>query len=527
METLRLIIASLVALACAATAQVAPAARAVELRFVPPGGEGTVSLGIFDDHGKLVRALCDEWTFNRFRIGLNGLAVTWDGLDSSGQPVAPGVYDAGGFVVGEVEIAGEAVHFNDWIEGPDSPRITSVGAAQILPDSDVLLAARLAGNSGALIRYSPDRKARWRTMVSEPRPQPAQDVQLAVSDTTAFVLLDGLLRAISLGDGSEIKLPLPAENVRAVAARGTQLGILDDKSLRFYALPDFAPQGTVENLPARFVSLALLDNGTVAASEDGQLWLWQAGWSRIDLPEDIKVRRVSAGRGRTFWALEENATGALSVAQYSPEEGNLARWTPAPNDGKIAWIAASPGNDFFVAAIAAPAAQRTVAIRRKDSGGWEYVFDKKITACANFGWSGGKLSPDTGDLPAEFTAKLGENPLDPAAPRTLALRAFSDATGTGLSATDGLPLLRVFDGPGFPRVMMVAGKTPNTVRFFQGNGACVEEYLVSNLGAITAFDAGEIRMNAAGEATPPPVQDPDDAAATPQAAATPSTSPNQ
>ena len=486
-----------------------------------------MSLGIFDDHGKLVRALCDEWTFNKFRIGLNGLAVTWDGLDSSSKPVQPGVYDAGGFVVGDVEIAGEAVHFNDWIEGPDSPQIMAVAAAQVLPDSDVLLAARLSGGTGALIRYSPDRKARWRTVVSEPRPQPAQDVQLAVSDTMAFVLLDGLLRAINLSDGSEVKLPMPSENMRTVTARGAQLGVLDDKSLRFYALPDFTPQGIVENLPARFVSLSLLDSGTVAASDDGQLWLWQAGWSRIDLPEGMKVRCVSAARGRTFWALEENAVGVLSVAHYSPEEGNLARWTPAQDEGKIAWIAGSPGNDFFVTSITKPAAQRTVAIRRKESGGWEYVFDKKITACANFGWSGGKLSPDTGDLPAEFTGKLGENPLDPAAPRALALRAFSDATGTGLSAADGLPLLRVFDGPGFPRVMMVPGQAPNTVRFFQGNGACVEEFVVSNLGSITAFDAGEIRMTTTGEATPPPVQDPDDTETTPLATPAPSANPGQ
>lgn len=518
METLRLIAVSLAALACAATAQVAPAARPVELRFVPPGGEGTVSLGIFDDHGKLVRALCDEWTFNRFRIGLNGLSVTWDGLDSSGQPVPPGAYDAGGFVVGDVEIAGEAVHFNDWIESPDSPQIVNVAASQVLPDSDVLLAARLAGGTGALVRYSPDRKARWRTVVSEPRPQPAQDVQLAVSDTMAFVLLDGVLRAINLSDGSEVKLPVSAEGTRSVAARGTQLGVLDDKSLRFFVLPDFTPKDAAGDLPARLVSITLLDSGAAAASDEGQLWLWDSGWSRIDLPADIKVRRVSAGRGRTFWALEENASGVLSVAQYSPEEGNLARWTPAPDEGKIAWIAGSSGNDFFVAAVVRPTAQRTVAIRRKDSGGWEYVFDKKITACANFGWADGKLSPDTGNLPAEFTAKLGENPLDPSAPRTLALHAFSDATGTGLSAADGLPLVRVFDGPGFPRVMMVAGQASNTVRFFQGNGACVEEYVVSNLAAITAFDAGEIKMTAAGEAPPPPAEDPDDAAGSPQAA---------
>ncbi|MBU3665347.1 MAG: hypothetical protein FGM15_05650 [Chthoniobacterales bacterium] len=521
MEILRLIVALLVGLAGTVAAQDAAAPRSVEIRFVPPGGEGTVSLGVFDNSGKLVRAICDEWTFNRFRIGINGLAVSWDGSDSSGQPVAAGTYDAGGFVVGDVKVEGEAVHFNDWIEGHDSPQIVTVAAAQLMSDGDVLLAARLAGATGALVRYSPESEARWRTVVSAPRPEPAKNAQLCVSDTAAFVLLDGVLRAANLADGSEIKLPSAFENTRAIGARGSRLAVLDDKALHFYALPLVAPKGSADNPPPGLVSVALLDNGCVAASGDGQLWLWQDKWSRIDLPGGLKVRQVSPGRGQTFWALEENSEGISSVAQYSPEEGNLARWTPAPGEGKISWMAASAGKDYFVAAIASPGVQRTVAIRRKEGGGWEYVFDKKITACANFGWSAGKLEPSSGELPAELPVQLDGNPLDPDAPGELTLRAFANETGTGLSAADGLPLVRVSDGPGFSRVMMVAGSEPNSVRFFQSNGACVEEYVISNLGAITPFDAGEIEMTATGEASPPPAEEPEEGAPAPPPAATP------
>jgi hypothetical protein len=100
-------------------------------------------------------------------------------------------------------------------------------------------------------------------------------------------------------------------------------------------------------------------------------------------------------------------------------------------------------------------------------------------------------------LPEELTIEVAENPLDSSAPRSLTLRAVADGSGTGLATTDGLPLLRISGEAGYGRVMMVEGPTPGTARFFQGDGASVEEYSIANLADITAFDAGTIEM--AGE----------------------------
>jgi hypothetical protein len=83
------------------------------------------------------------------------------------------------------------------------------------------------------------------------------------------------------------------------------------------------------------------------------------------------------------------------------------------------------------------------------------------------------------------------------------------AGGTGLVASDGLPLVRVSDDPGFDRLAVVAGPTPGTAQFYQGDGACVEQYSVSNLGEITAFDAGTIEMEGGVEKAPPPEEDPE------------------
>jgi hypothetical protein len=182
-----------------------------------------VSLGIYDRQGALVRVLCDEWPFSRFRIGLNGLSTSWDGNDHAGQSVAAGTYTARGFVVGDIAVSGEAFHFNDWIEAADSPRIVSVAATQLVSGGDILLLAGLAGERGALVRYSPETKARWKTMITEPQTVPAHTSQLAAGNHIAFALLDGKLRGVGLEDGAEVPLPVRTDEIVAVAARGRRL----------------------------------------------------------------------------------------------------------------------------------------------------------------------------------------------------------------------------------------------------------------------------------------------------------------
>ena len=514
MALLRLIFLTAAVCCCASIASAEEShAGAVPIQFVPAAGSGTVSLGIYEREGRLVRVLCDEWPFSRFRIGLNGLSTTWDGKDNDGQPVPEGTYTARGFVVGDVAISGEAFHFNDWIESDDSPRIVSVAGAQLLPGGDVLLMARLAGDQGTLVRYSPGSEARWRTMVNEPRPEPAKQAKLAVSDKTAFVLLDGKVRSAGLEDGTEAPVPVAADGVLAIAARGDRFALLEKDSVRFYLLPDFAPQGEAKDLPAPLVSIALLDQGAIASAEDGSVWRWQAGWSPVEMPPGTKVRAVSAGRDNTFWVLEENADGSTSAAHYSPEEGRLAEWSPGADEGKITGVAGTTENDYFVASLASPDVHRTVGIRRKSEGeGWEYVFDKKITRSTDFGWADGKLSASGGETPQEISARLIVNPLDPGASRDLVLHAATNAAGPLLQTGDGLPLLRISSSAGYRRVMVIAGPNENTARFFQGDGACVEEYALSGLENMTSFDAGTIKMAGGAEATAPAGEEPQPAA---------------
>lgn len=100
---------------------VAVPAGSVKITFLPPPLEGTLSLGVFDRAGKLVRTLKAEAVPADFTVGLNGLITFWDGRDDAGRVLPPGKYRVRGFAVADLEITGEEFHCNDWVESEDGP----------------------------------------------------------------------------------------------------------------------------------------------------------------------------------------------------------------------------------------------------------------------------------------------------------------------------------------------------------------------------------------------------------------------
>jgi hypothetical protein len=85
-------------------------ARSVRISFVPPPLEGTISLGIYDGNGKLVRVLHQQAELNEFTIGADALMTKWDGKNDDGEDLPAGKYHARGYLVGrfKVEDLGQA-----------------------------------------------------------------------------------------------------------------------------------------------------------------------------------------------------------------------------------------------------------------------------------------------------------------------------------------------------------------------------------------------------------------------------------
>ncbi len=99
------------------------AAPQVALRFALPPMEGTISLGIYDHDGKLVRMLHREDAISEFTAGQDALETVWDGNDDEGNPLPNGKYGARGYVVGDLKVEGIDYFFNDWVTDDKSPHI--------------------------------------------------------------------------------------------------------------------------------------------------------------------------------------------------------------------------------------------------------------------------------------------------------------------------------------------------------------------------------------------------------------------
>jgi len=78
-------------------------ARSVRISFVPPPMDGTISLGIYDQAGKIVRVLHQNAQLKDFTIGPDSLVTRWDGKDDGHQDLPSGRYHARGYVIGPLK----------------------------------------------------------------------------------------------------------------------------------------------------------------------------------------------------------------------------------------------------------------------------------------------------------------------------------------------------------------------------------------------------------------------------------------
>ena len=68
-----------------------------------------------------------------------------------------------------------------------------------------------------------------------------------------------------------------------------------------------------------------------------------------------------------------------------------------------------------------------------------------------------------------------------------------DADGSFLKTADGLPLRTISDTPNLTRTLL-ARPNENTLDVFQDDGAVVEQFRVSNLDQMIAFDCGDFEL---------------------------------
>jgi len=77
--------------------------KSVRISFVPPPMDGSISLGIYDQAGKLVRVLHQNAQLSDFTIGPDSLVTRWDAKDDGHQDLPSGRYHARGYLVGPLK----------------------------------------------------------------------------------------------------------------------------------------------------------------------------------------------------------------------------------------------------------------------------------------------------------------------------------------------------------------------------------------------------------------------------------------
>ena len=66
--------------------------------------DGMISLGIYDQAGKIVRVLHQNAQLNDFAIGADALVTRWDGKDNAHYDLPAGRYHARGYLVGPLKL---------------------------------------------------------------------------------------------------------------------------------------------------------------------------------------------------------------------------------------------------------------------------------------------------------------------------------------------------------------------------------------------------------------------------------------
>ena len=198
------------------TATAAP--RNIRVSFVPPPLDGTISLGVYDAKGKLVRVLFREADINEFNIGNDSLSTTWDGKDDAGENVPPGKYSAHGFVVGDVKIEGVGFFFNDWISSAEGPRFSRIKSLA-MHDENLLLSVDLVPPGTGHVLYDvSDKSLTLKDTDSETNGEPSASTP--GRDGTRWVIEGAEVKQLAPNGGFLRRLPGSSEQPKpkAIAA---------------------------------------------------------------------------------------------------------------------------------------------------------------------------------------------------------------------------------------------------------------------------------------------------------------------
>ena len=465
-------------------------AKDQEIVFAVPDA-GLITLGVFDRTGKLVRLLHDLDGEEAFRVGLNGYVTSWDGLNEEGEKLPPGHYHIRGYLVGDVPVEGEAIHFNDWITDDASPRLKRIIDFRLVTSGDLVFLAHDKEDHLLCARYSHTSGFQWvRDLGLE-----QEHSLLTINSSSVFVVSKASLQILSLSTGefmSDRKISLsPAPS--AVAATEQSFYSADEKTLHAFELPAFTDLSRRES-PAPFDFLDAnppfilgLSAGSVFLSQDNQ------AFDKVAIPG--LAQSLSLGREKSFWFADSPSDPASKpVVAQSDFSGKIlcSLNLDIPPSCKIK-VSACKTSDAVAFLASDPKSQRFAVVSRSNNSDWVIEWEKSIVQATDFSFEKDMVKPIAGKTPDFLNFRLDLNPLTGKRDQ-ISLRATFDESGTRLVTPDGLPSVLVSDSTSIKKVAIDRGKTPDSIRFLQSDDTAVEEFKITGLNHITPINVGGIDL---------------------------------
>ncbi|MDX2082164.1 MAG: hypothetical protein SFU53_15375 [Terrimicrobiaceae bacterium] len=459
-----------------------------QIAFAIPD-EGLVTLGVFDDRGKLVRRLHELTPEADFKKGLNGLITTWDGTDDSGHRLPAGSYHVRGYLIGDVEVHGERFHFNDWITETTDPEIRRIEDFHLLPELEVILIAQKADGTKAAMRYSPEGGFRWiQILPSEAGPSgvDGESVHVAAGgNILRFSLADGQPGAsVSIGEGSPV-------SAMAGSAGGIEIA---RGSAVFRVGPEGLDAGTAT--PVIFSALGSA-GGNLSGCGDGRLFLRRGEGEFVPVQVPGSVQSVAFGTGDSLWFVAGDGSGTF-VGQTSFSGELLRALKPEAGEPAPGLIRASTTNEVFAVLEDGPGVQRLRVMARDETTGWTVEWERSSGMKAQFGFRDGDVVGDATDAPAEVVFRAEPDPLAGGQP-ILRLHVAVGPRGARVETNDGLPIARISTRSDLGRAVMIRGAEPDSARILIGEPTAVAEFAVRGLRHIRPLDVGSIEL---GEENP-------------------------
>jgi hypothetical protein len=361
----------------------------VHFTFAVPDYDSTISLGLFDEQGGLVRRLAEIKPERDFFIGLNGLVAYWDGKNDAGVEVEPGTYEVRGFAVGAFAEEADAVLGNDWWQAVGEElapvEIADIGFG---PDGVLILVGRNAGGRAVVLGLDPGASSlRWQLLL----PEEKEGRWLLAQPTTewVFLLQEGDFFLLDAASGQVIArgtVPLTQGAVLSAEIADGVLHLVSVQGTRSFDLLGMQEMEKQEETPRppsrlRWRSPRLPD---FAVDADGRGWVrGETGWT-IFLPEDdARFAVVVPGREGRFWGLvRQGISGVYRVGQFDLEGEFLRQVDPETFGGQPRGLAVGEDEQtvYVLSTLPGPGSE-LLGFRQEENEedqGWKIFFRRAI-----------------------------------------------------------------------------------------------------------------------------------------------------